>query len=179
MSKVDNKELEEAIKFMKNWLDYEKNNKSIMINADELLEMETIVLNELLRLQEENKDLKKANREKANKLIQITDLYMNSISKDKIKEKIEELYKLGDYRTETNPNGRVHFLKEDIDCQIEILQELLGDDNNLKELGLKLVLLEEYIEKDKIKEIIENEKINISGLEVITVEDLEELLEGK
>lgn len=80
-------------------------------------------------LKENIKELKKANREKANKLIEITELYMNSISKDKIKEKIEELYKLGDYRTETNPNGRVHFLKENIDCQIEILQELLGDDN--------------------------------------------------
>lgn len=41
------------------------------------------------------------------------------------------------------------------------------------------VLLEDYIEKDKIREKIKTEKINISGLEVIIVEDLEELVEGK
>lgn len=164
MSKADNKELEEAINNVKKLIGmfYEfPNPQSISIKDCEVEDIET-VLKEIERLQEENKDL-----------------YMNTISKDKIKERIEQLYKLGDYRTETNPNGRVHFLKEDIDCQIEILEELLGDDNNLKELGLKLVLLEEYIEKDKIKELIENEKINISGLEVITVEDLEELLEEK
>ena len=40
-------------------------------------------------------------------------------------------------------------------------------------------LLENSIPKDKIREKIEDEKINISGLEVVAVEDLEELLEGK
>lgn len=72
-----------------------------------------------------------------------------------------------------------------------ILKELerLQEENNKLERANKTyinsiqsitpVLLEDYIEKDKIREKIENEKINISGLEVITVEDLKELLEGK
>lgn len=49
------------------------------------------------------------------------------ISKDKIKEKIEELVKQGDYRTAENPNGRVHFNKEPVDYQLEILKDLLEE----------------------------------------------------
>ena len=45
--------------------------------------------------------------------------------KDKIKAKIEELIKEGNYRTVDNPNGRVHFQKEITDYQIEVLQSLL------------------------------------------------------
>ena len=44
---------------------------------------------------------------------------------DKIKAKIEELIKEGNYRTVDNPNGRVHFQKEITDYQIEVLQSLL------------------------------------------------------
>ena len=43
----------------------------------------------------------------------------------KIKAKIEELIKEGNYRTADNPNGRVHFQKEITDYQIEVLQSLL------------------------------------------------------
>ena len=53
------------------------------------------------------------------------ELYKNSVSKDKIKAKIEELIKEGNYRTVDNPNGRVHFQKEITDYQIEVLQSLL------------------------------------------------------
>ena len=110
MSKADNKQLEEAIKRLEH-IDRYYNCNNYYSKYD--LDCIETVLKELERLQEENKDLKQANREKANKVIEITDLYMKSVSKDQIREKIE------------------------------------------------------------------NEKINISGLEVITVEDLKELLEGK
>lgn len=41
------------------------------------------------------------------------------------------------------------------------------------------VLLQDYIEKQVIRETIENEKINISGFECVAVEDLEKMLEGE
>ena len=47
------------------------------------------------------------------------------VSKNKIKEKIEEIKKKGDYRDIYNPTGRVHFMKEGTDYQIEVLEELL------------------------------------------------------
>lgn len=55
----------------------------------------------------------------------------NSIPKQVVKDKIEELMIQGNYKTFYNPNGRTHFLKEESDCKIEVLQELLeGEKNN-------------------------------------------------
>ena len=39
--------------------------------------------------------------------------------------------------------------------------------------------MNQFIPKQKVKDLIENETINISGFECIAVEDLEELLEDK
>ena len=89
MRKADNKELEEMIEAYNEL----KRHKEIVANIDTnyFFEFAETLLKELKRLQEENKDLKYANREKADKLIEITDLYMRSIPEDKIREKIEEL----------------------------------------------------------------------------------------
>ena len=66
MRKADNKELEEAIKTMQHWIEYEKENREKIYKADELIKIQETVLKELKRLQEE------------------------TIEKDKIREKIEE-----------------------------------------------------------------------------------------
>ena len=60
-----------------------------------------------------------------------------------------------------------------------ILAERKQDKARIKELEEKnRVLCEEYCPRiAKIKDLIENETINISGFECIAVEDLEELLE--
>lgn len=50
------------------------------------------------------------------------------IHKSKIQEKIEELIKEADYKSEDNPNGRVHFRLEPCDYQIQVLQELLEEE---------------------------------------------------
>lgn len=62
-----NKELEEAIKTMQHWIEYEKENKEKIYKADELIKIQETVLKELKRLQEDY------------------------IEKDKIREKIEEM----------------------------------------------------------------------------------------
>ena len=43
----------------------------------------------------------------------------------------------------------------------------------------KVALLENSIPKQKVKELIKNETINISGFECIAVEDLEKLFKGE
>ena len=43
----------------------------------------------------------------------------------------------------------------------------------------KVALIENSVPKQKVKDLIENETINISGFECIAVEDIEELLEDK
>lgn len=50
----------------------------------------------------------------------------NSVSKDEIKEILNKLIKEADYRTTDNSTGRVHFYKEPVDYQIEIIQKLLN-----------------------------------------------------
>ena len=78
---------------------------------------------------EKNKELIEGQVETLDKILK-PELLKIYISKDKIKEKIEEYKKEADYRTIDNPKGRIHFHKEPCDYQIEVLQELLqeGDD---------------------------------------------------
>ena len=97
MSKADNKELEEAIKILKEtqesnraWLKNTKEERCFEMYLRDIEAIQT-VLKELKRLQKENKSLKQSNREKSNKLIEITDLYIKSVPKDKRREKIEQL----------------------------------------------------------------------------------------
>ena len=47
------------------------------------------------------------------------------IPKSKVKEKIEELTKEANYRSEDNPKGRVHFIPEPCDYQIQALKDLI------------------------------------------------------
>lgn len=54
----------------------------------------------------------------------------NSIPKQKIKDKIDELIIQGNYKTFYNPNGRTHFLKEEADYKIEVLEEILQESEN-------------------------------------------------
>ena len=105
-----NKQLEEIIEAIKVLED-----KELFWNNPELKVLEAIkvVLKELKRLQQENKDLKQANTEKTNKLIEIIDLYMKSVPKDKIREKIEK------YKEIADEDNRDYFIK------IEELKELL------------------------------------------------------
>ena len=49
------------------------------------------------------------------------------ISKSKIEDKVKELEKEADYRTEDNPTGRVHFMAVPVDYQIAILKSLLEE----------------------------------------------------
>lgn len=91
-------------------------------------------------LEEENAMLRKSNNIAEN--VNIDDVtkvinksyeefMSNYISTQVVKDKIEELMIQGNYKTFYNPNGRTHFLKEESDCKIEVLQELLeGEKNN-------------------------------------------------
>ena len=67
-----------------------------------------------------------------------------------------------------------------------ILEERVQDKKRIQELEAYLYnankIVEEYtdsIPKQKVKDLIKNETINISGFECIAVEDLKELLEEK
>ena len=73
------------------------------------------------KLENQIADLKYFNRQK------IREIEQNSIPKEVIEDKIDELKSQGNYRTFNNPNGRIHFLKEETDYKIEALKELLQE----------------------------------------------------
>ena len=58
------------------------------------------------------------------------------------------------------------------------IQEL-KEENTLQRRQLNSAFDNGYIHTDKIRKLIANETINISGFECIAVEDLQELLEGE
>lgn len=93
------------------------------------LEKESKIL-EFQNKQIENyaEELKKYNKTVSDRIVEYK---KNSIPKQVVKDKIEELMIQGNYKTFYNPNGRTHFLKEESDYKIEVLQELLeGEKNN-------------------------------------------------
>lgn len=72
-------------------------------------------------------------------------------------------------------------LVDELKLQKEKNKELETDNIDLKEKNRLIAenLSRSYISKDKIKELLENETIDISGFRCIAVEDIEELLEEK
>ena len=66
---------------------------------------------------------------------------------------------------------------------ITIIKELEVLEDDLKDKRIVYIdtpeFKENYIPKQKVKNLIKNETINISGFECIAVEDLKELLEEK
>ena len=100
------------------------------VSGDIYTQNELNAIGELLDLYNKEKEKNKLLiegkfREVADKNSYIKDNYIN---KEKIREKIEKLKKEGDYRDIYNPTGRVHFMKEETDYKIEILQELLEEE---------------------------------------------------
>ena len=65
--------------------------------------------------------------------------------------------------------------REQKDKRIKELEE----ENTLQRRQLNSAFDNGYIHTDKIRKLIANETINISGFECIAVEDLQELLEGE
>lgn len=102
-------------------------------------------------------------------------------------------YRVDKCREEFEDFGEISFAYSDLDRIENILSEREQDKKRIKKLEeenriyalngsnieLEMHIKNNYIPKQKVKDLIENETINISGFECIAVEDLEELLEEK
>lgn len=89
-----------------------------------------ILLTDYKRVLNENEELKEIIARKNGEIQNLeADLFENAsnyvIPKQRIKDKIEALKQEGNYRSIDNPYGRVHFVHEECDYKIEVLQELL------------------------------------------------------
>ena len=120
--------------------------KTILGNLEALCDMQMAADRELKNAKQINEEHQKINGELREKVKELDtknyellkDLYSanciiadltDSIPKQKIKNKIEELIIQGNYKTFYNPNGRTHFLKEESDYKIEVLQEVLQEED--------------------------------------------------
>ena len=121
-------EEKETIEFLKfSLLDYEELDTGVLEYIDEKRKK---VLNYIDKLQKENEKLKEKLHGKNSTIVELNNLIAesidNSISKDKIRNKIKELE--AEYE-KCEKEGLSNFLdKLDIGTRIEGLKELLGDD---------------------------------------------------
>lgn len=111
------------------------------------------------------------------------------MSKADNKELEEAIYRINFHKDNAElSNGSCIVNKQDIEILLNELKRLQEENSKLERANktyinsiqsITPVLLEDYIEKDKIREIIEKAKSNITikGLEIIYVKDLEKLLE--
>ena len=90
--KNERSSIEEAIKTMEHWVEYEKNNKDKINKADELINIQEHILSDYKRVLKENEELKADNYELNNR---INDL-LDNISVQKVKDRIEKYKKLSD-----------------------------------------------------------------------------------
>lgn len=116
---------DEIIGTFEHWIEYEKANKDKINKADELIEIQQGLLDLYQKEKEKNKELYKDNQKQWGERCRLAiELDNNTISKDKIKAKIEEYEQL----SERNKDGK-HWTDEAIlyDRQAEALRELLED----------------------------------------------------
>ena len=83
--------IEEAIKIMEHWVEYEKNNKEKINRADELINIQETILLNYKRALKENEELKnqEATARKINELL--VQRYSNSIPVQKVKDIIDRI----------------------------------------------------------------------------------------
>lgn len=79
--------IEEAIKVMEHWIEYEKNNKEKINRADELINIQEIILSDYKRVLKENEELNKNYNFLIDKIILKIDEYDYKFEKAKKQNK--------------------------------------------------------------------------------------------
>ena len=79
--------IEEAIKVMEHWIEYEKNNKEKINRADELINIQEIILSDYKRVLKENEELNKNYNFLIDKIILKIDEYDYKFKKAKKQNK--------------------------------------------------------------------------------------------
>lgn len=112
--------IEEAIKIMEHWVEYEKNNKEKINRADELINIQETILLNYKRVLKENEELNE-------KILDNAGIYQLGFKDGeesyikKVKDKIEELKE----KIENLPAEVYPIIEDDLQIKIEVLEELL------------------------------------------------------
>ena len=132
--------IEEAIKVMEHWIEYEKNNKEKINRADELINIQETILSAYKRVLKENEELK---FEERRRIIgkygdaEIHDVINKILSNDyipvsKVKEKKEELDKEEKRELKGTKGQDRYYIKQKYMYKRKVLEELLREDGVIK-----------------------------------------------
>ena len=116
--------IEEAIKVMEHWIEYEKNNKEKINRADELINIQEIILSDYKRVLKENEEL---NYKLHSKKIAL-EIYNRYIPKSKLKEKKEELDKEEKRELKGTKGQDRYYIKQKYMYKRKVLEELLREE---------------------------------------------------
>ncbi len=150
--------IEEAIKVMEHWIEYEKNNKEKINRADELINIQETILSAYKRVLKEKNRLEEQVEYDKTHIYTPQTIELNFISKSKIEDKIEKLNSESyAEKLEDMMNIKNYTITELVQY---VLQELLdGSDTDVGSIGNSI---EEEIE---ILEKFKNNKIQRDKLE--------------
>lgn len=122
--------IEEAIKIMEHWIEYEKNNKEKINRADELINIQETILSAYKRVLKEKNRLEEQVEYDKTHIYTPQTIKLNFISKSKIKDKIEQL------KEKEESDLRCYGFAVDTHLALQTLQELLdGSDTNVGSIG--------------------------------------------
>lgn len=163
--------IEEAIKVMEHWIEYEKNNKEKINRADELINIQETILSAYKRVLKEKNRLEEQVEYDKTHIYTPQTIELNFISKSKIEDKIEKLNSESyAEKLEDMMNTKNYTITELVQY---VLQELLdGSDTNVGSIGNSIEedikILESIIKinNDYLKGI-ENQTINQKEIKAI------------
>lgn len=115
--------IEEAIKIMEHWVEYEKNNKEKINRADELINIQETILSEYKKVLKENEELKNEVMEKDLEIIG-----KEEYTKASMKEIIEQYYTANE---ECISKRRIESIIDRIDYDIKKNKEIISKNTNI------------------------------------------------
>lgn len=119
--------IEEAIKIMEHWIEYEKNNKEKINRADELINIQETILSEYKKVLKENEELKIIKSA-------IQTLQINSLEEEKYIVISKGSFLDGSYKhllDDYIPKQRVKDIIDRIDYDIKKTKEIISKNTNI------------------------------------------------
>ncbi len=157
--KNERSSIEEAVKTMEHWVEYEKNNKDKINKADELIYIQETILSDYKRVLEINEVLLKENEELKNKIMdkELEIIGTEEYTKASMGEIIEQYYTANE---DCIAKQRIEDIIDRIDYDIKKTKEIISNDkkNNYQITRLKAMNTKSLDIKKRLQELLESEE---------------------
>ena len=157
--KNERSSIEEAVKTMEHWVEYEKNNKDKINKADELIYIQETIFSDYKRVLEINEVLLKENEELKNKIMdkELEIIGTEEYTKASMGEIIEQYYTANE---DCIAKQRIEDIIDRIDYDIKKTKEIISNDkkNNYQITRLKAMNTKSLDIKKRLQELLESEE---------------------